>query len=166
MSSQQLYQVLHDTAIEVIKSNDAVPVENGTPTVNRDRIFAVRTPDFHQTWGPHYFATANNHGSRTTDQFIDHMMVLIPFLENWTIEIMDVFVDVTKFSAVVKTHFHMTPSGPGPKEDRTLLNDIVWFVQMTEDGKKAVSAIEYVDAGSAAAIKEKIMAGRAAAMAS
>lgn len=153
------YQSLKETATEFVLSTNPVHNPDGTISVDRTRMLAVRSPTFLQSWGPHYFAVARGFEQpRDLDGFITHMQGMLPKLEDWKIEIREVIVDEVERKASLRTYFCMTVKGKGTVEGRTVRNDVTWFLEMVDDGRQVEKATEYVDAGASTVIGEKIKA--------
>lgn len=96
--------------------------------------------------------------ARDLDGFIAHMQQMIPRLKDWQIEIRESTIDEQEKKAALRTYFRMTVKGKGSREDRTIRNDLVRLLDLTDDGNKVERATEYVDAGASAVIGEKIRA--------
>jgi hypothetical protein len=160
MASANLYDTLHATATEFVISE--LPETAGGKTISRARILATRTASCKTTWGPRYFVKPRPYfqGEMTNEEFLSHLEGMIKQLETWKIEIGSIVIDEKKLQAVVQADYFMTPAGTGPKESRTVVNDIVWFLRFTGDGKFVDEAKEYVDVGASEAIREIIMAAK------
>jgi len=156
------YETLRATAIECVQSASPILAPDGEIAIDKSRISAVRAPSCTHSWGPHYFALSRFPKTRSTNDFITHMERMIPNLETWAISIQDVVVDQERRVATLRTYLFMTPKGLGSKKERTIMNEELWYVTMTEDGKKVQSAEEYVDSEASAAVLKKMRAGKEA----
>lgn len=68
---------------------------------------------------------------------------MTPHLESWDIKITDVMVDETRQMACVRASYFMEAKGIGEQEK--VENDLIWWLQMEEDGKKVEKAVEFID---------------------
>jgi hypothetical protein len=159
-SSSSLYDVLTATATEFVNSTG--PRAPGTNEMNGPRMLEVRTADCKATWGPLYLVKARPSLEQAKDNeaLLEHMEGITSRLETWSIEIGRIIVDERKLEAVVQADYHMIPVGAGSKEERTVVNDIVWFLSFSDDGRKVATAKEYVDIGASAAIAEIMNASK------
>ncbi|KAK3077718.1 hypothetical protein LTS18_009488 [Coniosporium uncinatum] len=157
MSGSSLYQTLLRTAHDFVLSTEPLP-DTSPLSPSKDRILAHRTPDMLTTWGHKHFVaqTPPLQGAKTTDEFLSHMSMMLPSLENVRIQVVSVIVDEVQKKAAVVSMFYMTPKGEGDSESRTVENEVLWQLQMTEDGGKVESAVEYVDPVASKRIGELI----------
>ena len=111
-------------------------------------------------WGPTYFTIARPgfQKPKDNDAFVQHMKSMTPKLETWGIGIKHLVVDEKQRTAAAFTEHYMTVKGSGSKESRTVQNDVIWFIKMTQDGNLVEQATEYVDEGASTALGEKIKA--------
>ena len=71
------------------------------------------------------------------------METAIPLMERWDVTVTDVIVDVEKRKTVVRSSYWMQAKGEGKK---VVEDDIVWFLNMDDDGGKVRMAVEFKDA--------------------
>ena len=111
-------------------------------------------------WGPTHFTIARPGFQKPKDNaaFIQHMESMTPKMETWSIAIKHLVVDEKQRIAVGFTEHYMTVKGPGSKESRTVQNDVIWSMNMTQDGRLVEQATEYVDGGASTALGEKMKA--------
>lgn len=146
-----MYTRLRDTAVAFIHSSDMDPK---TGQLDKDRIIAIRTADYRHRWGHNYFKSDKpglNH-TLDIDAFIEHLESMSPNLKSVQTKVPDIFIDETRKAATVRSSFYMTPSGA----DETIENDIVWLLEMDQDGEKVASAIEFIDVAAAKGIGELV----------
>jgi hypothetical protein len=78
--------------------------------------------------------------------------------QTWHIDIVSVAADVENHSAVVRAVFHMQA-----KNDAEVIeNEILFWCQMDESGRKVVESTEFVDPTALMALKPKLEAAKAA----
>ena len=153
--SMSLYDKLHDTAKSWILSTS--PVTPGNNQQDHEHILSHLTPDAKIEWGHANFLSTAPHlqGSKTGQEFIDHLSKMAPMLETWTIDVADVCVDVERKSAVVRADFYMYAKG----DPDAVRNEILFWVYMEEKGEKVLKSTEFIDPTAAGALKAKMMAG-------
>jgi len=130
------------------------PLEPGTNTApSPERIKAIRTPGFRQSWGPSYFAAKRFPEPKSVDEFIVHMNGLLPSLDTWKNEIKDRTIDEGNMKATVLLYIYMIVKGNAEVHLRTVRMDVVWMLKFAKGGKLVEMATEFVDAGASEAIK-------------
>lgn len=88
---------------------------------------------------------------------------MAPKLKTWTIDITDMAVDVEKRSVVVRADYGMFPAGYAEGEEAAkVVNEIVFWLEMTEDGGKVVRQTEFVDASATVELGRLMRAAAAA----
>lgn len=140
MSTSTLYNTLKATAKEFIDSMDVNP---STFSFDRTRVLACRTSDYQQSYGHNLFVSGKPDYQRglDIDQLISHLDEAVPLFEAVGGEVTDIYVDESRKSVVARTSIVLTPKGMS----ETVENDIVWFLEMDESGKKVRKAKEFMD---------------------
>jgi len=153
-TSMSLYNKLHETAKSWVLSTSAVTP--GTNEQDHAHVLSHLSPNAIIEWGHAHFLSSASHlqGSKTGQDFIDHLSKMTPMLETWTTEVADVSVDVEKKSAVVRADFYMQAKG----DPEAVRNEILFWVYMDEQGEKVVKSTEFIDPTAAGALKVKMMA--------
>lgn len=64
-------------------------------------------------------------------------------------------VDEVGRRAVVRASYCMMAKGA----DEVVVNDLVWFLDMDEEGGRVVRSIEFIDGAAAGALREKMKKG-------
>lgn len=150
-----LYSKLHNTAKSWVLSTS--PVTPGSNKQDHGHILSHLTPDAKIEWGHANFLSTAPHlqGSKTGQEFIDHLSSMAPMLETWKIDVSDVCVDKERKSAVVRADYYMYAKGDAD----AVRNEILFWVYMNEEGEKVVRSTEFIDPTAAGALKAKMMAG-------
>jgi len=161
MSSPGLYQTIRKTAHAFVDATD--PTTPGTNETNPDAIRALCASDCVLDWGHATFVSTAPpvQGKHSTQSFIDHMGGMTPKLETWRTEVASIVVDVEQKSAVVRAMYYMTPKGKGSREERTVLNELLYWFVMDEAGAKIVRSTEFIDPVAAQRIGALIKAQEA-----
>lgn len=151
MSTSSLYNSLKATATEFVHSTD---MDSSTHNLNTDRILAIRTSDFQQSWGHNLFISSEPglQGSHGTEKFMTHLATMVPHLDFVRTKVTDTFVDELRKSIVVRSSFLIKAKGV----EETVKNDIVWFLEMDESGRKIRRAKEFIDSVASARLGELI----------
>ncbi|KAF2188646.1 hypothetical protein K469DRAFT_565198 [Zopfia rhizophila CBS 207.26] len=150
-SSSPVYETLHATALEFIRSQDQDPTS--ASRINTDRLRAICSRnDFQHSWGHHYFTTTNPTLSNThdVDGFIAHLNSMLPRLESWDTKISSIIIDEVEKMAVVRVSYFMLVRGANEPVE----NDLVWFLTMDEEGRKVIRSIEFIDAAASSKLRE------------
>ncbi|KAF2475877.1 uncharacterized protein BDR25DRAFT_278606 [Lindgomyces ingoldianus] len=152
-SASTMYKTLHSTAIEFIRSQDQ---DVSTPTcMNNDRIRAIRAESgFQHSWGHNYLVSTKPGLSSVldVDGFIAHLSTMLPHLESWDTEITDIMIDELRLMAMVRGSYYMRAKGA----EVVVENDLIWFLTMSEDGKKVAKSVEFIDVAASQKLKEII----------
>jgi hypothetical protein len=162
-TASSLYTTLHTTALAFIDAQTQDP--SCALRMDFDRIRGVVTPDFTHSWGHNYAVSLSPHiqGTSTFDQFISYLGTMLPRLESWETNVTDVLVDEMKRTVVLRISFMMEPKrggeGKGDKGE-VVENDLVWILEMDEQGKKVRGSREFVDGVAAGRIRELLMGGK------
>ncbi|KAF2704277.1 hypothetical protein K504DRAFT_495012 [Pleomassaria siparia CBS 279.74] len=154
-TASPLYKTMHATAIEFIESQTLDPTQ---PTrMSTSRIRAIRSPNFTHSWGHNYHVsiTPPLRGTLSVDDFIAHLESMTPRLESWDTIITDMIVDEAKLSVVVRASYHMHAKGAEEKVE----NDLVWFLDMEQGGKRVQKGMEFIDAMAGARLRELMQGG-------
>ncbi|KAF2720823.1 hypothetical protein K431DRAFT_285517 [Polychaeton citri CBS 116435] len=151
-STVDLYGKLTSTARQFVEATS--PRTLGTNEINYDGIRALAAPGFFMTWGPKTFVSTRPglQQPRAIDEFLEHMEGMCPHLDTWEIEVYDVTTDVSSRAASVRANFYMKPKG-----QEKVLNDIVFFLKMNEEGTLVTEGCEYLDGEASRIIQERIV---------
>jgi len=76
-------------------------------------------------------------------------------LETWEIVPTSMCMDTEKRTVVMRADFFMQ----APEGQERLLNDIVFWLTMTEDGEKVREAVEFIDPVASAELAERMKKG-------
>jgi ketosteroid isomerase-like protein len=99
------------------------------------------------------FTTPPLQGTKTGEEFADHLAAMAERLHTWDIHATQVIVDERQRSVVVRGDFRMTPI-PG----ETVVNDVVIIMSMDESGERLVECTEFVDPVAAGEIRRLMVA--------
>ena len=153
---QALYDALAACAQGWVTST--MPKTPHTNDLNVDNILSYLSPSAQISWGHTTFVSSKPglQGTKSPNEFIQHLTSMSPNLATWRIELTDVVVDVRKKSAVVRADFHMLVKGEGVEP---VLNDILFWVGMeeTEEGVKVIKSIEFIDPTAGAELGKTMM---------
>ncbi|TID16438.1 Vacuolar amino acid transporter 3 [Venturia nashicola] len=160
------YETIKTTATTFILANNPSP----TNTPQKSLLNSLVSPSFTISFGHKYFTSTTPHLQHPLDfdGFMAHQMRMTPLLARWRAVVKDCFVDVEKGVAVVVSEFFMTPrrggkgGGDGDGNEETVVNEIVWFVEV-EEGGVVGRVVEWVD-GVAAGRLGEIFRGEAGGM--
>lgn len=119
-----------------------LPRTPGSNDPDSDAILSHLDRSCRINWGHDYFVSTNPRlqGERTGEEFVAHMSGMAPALQTWKIEITNICVDVKTRSAVVRADFQMVP-----RNADAIVNDIIFWMMMDEDGEKIRRCTEFVD---------------------
>lgn len=133
-----------------------LPHPRGTNTVDRAAILANLAASYKHDFGHSYFVATRPplQGEKDGPGFVAHMSGMAPALQTWDIRVTQRCVDAARRSAVVRADFYMTPRG-----GETVVNDIVFWMQMDESGEKLVRVTEFVDPVASAELGARMKAG-------
>ncbi|KAK3713530.1 hypothetical protein LTR37_008488 [Vermiconidia calcicola] len=156
MADQSMYDKLAATAKAHLHA--CRPVTPGSSDPDPEAIKAHLSPSFHIDFGHKFFVSSTPplQGEKTADGFIAHMTGMAAKLQTYTLDILDVCVDVEKRTVTQRVEFHMVPKG-----GEEVLNDIIFWMVMDESGEKVVRITEFVDAAAAAELAKRMQAGSA-----
>ncbi|KAK6331477.1 hypothetical protein TWF730_004559 [Orbilia blumenaviensis] len=153
-SATELYQTIHATCIKFFKSVSRNP-EN-PKVIDIEAVKAVRTSDFIQTFG-HRFMVSHHPEYQTPvtlDTLIGQLGVVSPLLNLWDMEIEDIFIDEGRRKALVRSTVELQAEG---QDKPVIKNDMVWILDLTDDGGKVRKAIEFEDSMAADAFKKTLV---------
>jgi hypothetical protein len=159
-SPSDLYDQITTTAQRFLHALNPDPIDSNR--VNAARILANLSPDFRMSWGHATFVRGKPalQGAKSGPEFVEHMRAMTPGLETWRNEITQRVVDPVQRTAVVRADFWMVPRGEGTREERTVLNEILFTFEMDARGEKVVAAVEFVDPVATAEIGRLMAAER------
>lgn len=151
--SSSLYDRIYATAAEAIHSLDRP--ENSSTHFDEERLRAIRSPTFKASWGHKYMTTLNPVLSQELDfdGFVRHLNRMAPALETRDNRIRDIWVDVNRRSAVVRALLALKVTGV----EGLIEQDMLWVMQMNEDGSLVDHAIEYLDGMAAEKLRAAIV---------
>ena len=154
MADNTLYDKLETTARAHITS--CLPQTLGSNDANAEAILSHLAPDFRMDWGHSFFVSTKPglQGEVTGEGFVSHLTGMAPLLETWSIEIMNVSVDVEKRNVVVRADYHMVPKG-----GEEVLNDIIFWMVTDEGGTKLRKCTEFVDPVASAELAKRMKGG-------
>lgn len=148
MAPSEFYQTVEKTATSFILATG--PKNPSTNDLDLDLIRSyLDTESFKASWGHSYFVGTKEglQGQKSADEFLHHLETMSPHLGTWRIDIQSTVVDTEKCEVFVRVDFHMAAKGykaeDGP--DGAVVNDILFWVGLTKDGKKVTSVVEFVD---------------------
>jgi len=123
-----------------------------------ERFYANLAPDFRFSWGHNFFVSKTPFLQHPVDGegFVKHQSAIAPSLATWWIEPTKTCVDVEQRSAVLRGNFYMVAKG----QSEPVVNDIIFWVEMDEEGKKVVKAMEFIDPTASAELGERIKASK------
>jgi hypothetical protein len=149
------YVRLHNTALAFIDAHTQDVRQSSR--VDFDRIEATVAPDFQHKWGHNYAVSMNLRiqGTHSFTSFTKHLEAMLPNLESWETTIADVIVDEMKNTVMLRVSFWMVVKGAKD----TIEHDLLWVLEMAEQGEKVKSSTEFIDAIAAARLKEIMMSG-------
>jgi hypothetical protein len=158
MTEACTYSVLSGTAKDWVLSTQ--PKTPGSNNPDYDHIRHLLSSNAVLRFGHKHFVSTAPHLQRdeSPDDFINRLKSMSAFLQTWHIDIVSVAADVENHSAVVRAVFHMQA-----KNDAEVIeNEILFWCQMDERGRKVVESTEFVDPTALMALKPKLEAAKAA----
>ena len=158
MTEPSNYAVLSGTAKDWVLSTQ--PKTPGSNNPDYDHIRDMLAPNAVLRFGHKHFVSTAPHlqHDESPDDFVNRLKSMSAFLETWNIDIVSVAADVENHSAVVRAVFHMQA-----KDDPEVVqNEILFWCQMVEKGRKVVESTEFVDPTALMALKPKLEAAKAA----
>ena len=157
MSDTSFYEKLAATAKGFVLSTS--PKRSGTNEPNPEAILATLSPDAEFTWGHTFFVgmTPMVQGTKSGQGFVDNMSGIASRLGTWDIKVNDeeVVVDEKKREVIVRASFSMQAKGQEP-----VLNDIIFWLKITEDGEKVQKVKEFIDPTANAELGKRIAASQ------
>lgn len=138
------YDTLMSTAEKFVHMTSFTPSDNG---VNESKIRALCADNYTQSWGHDYFVSSKPHLNHTLDLngFLGHLNTISPKLASADAEITDISVDERQRKVIVRATYKLQPKGsPEPG-----VNDLVWILKLSEDGRKVESGKEFIDGEAA-----------------
>jgi hypothetical protein len=153
MTQESVYKKLEATAKEFVLSTS--PKTPGTNETDAERFLAGLAPSFHIHMGHKYFVSTAPALQSHLDgpAFLEHQGGMAKKLQTWDIKPTNTCVDVEKKTAVVRADFYMSALGHEP-----VLNDIVFWITMSDDGSKVVDACEFVDPMAVGELRRRMAA--------
>jgi hypothetical protein len=147
------YEQIKSAATTFILANN--PLQEGTNEPNIEKLRSTSASTFSISFGHSYFTSTRPalQSTHDFDGFIAHQKKMTPLLSTWKAEVKDVYVDVERKTAIVTSEFHMTPRMKESSKSETVVNEIVWFLEVDEEGL-VTKATEWVDAAAAGRLGE------------
>lgn len=154
MVAQSQYDILDQTARAWVTSTR--PKTPGSNDPDYDHIRSLLAPDAILRFGHMHFVSTAPHLQRDEgpEDFINRLKSMSPALQTWQIDIADVNVDMERKSAVVRAVFHMQAKS----DPEVIQNEILFWCQMDEKGKKILQSTEFVDPAALQALGPKLKA--------
>ncbi|KAK6515755.1 hypothetical protein TWF281_004345 [Arthrobotrys megalospora] len=155
-SASDLYKAIHATCIKFFKSVSRNPAN--PKSIDIEAVKAVRTDDFVQTFGHRFMVSYHPEYQSpvTLDSLITQLGAVSPLLRLWDMEIEDIIVDERSRRAVIRSTVELQAEG----EDKPVIkNDMVWILDLTDDGEKVKKAIEFEDSVASDAFKKTMLPG-------
>lgn len=133
-----------------------LPKTPGSNEVDGEAILSNLAPEYKHDFGHSYFVSTKPplQGAKDGNGFVTHMSGMAPMLQTWDIKVTNTCVDAERRSAVVRADFFMTPKG-----GEMIVNDIIFWMNMDESGKKLVKLTEFVDPAASAELGARMRAG-------
>jgi len=153
-TAASIYDELAQTAENHMRA--VLPKTPGSNDVDSAAILSNLASNYRQDWGHSYFISTRPplQGERDGQGFVDHMSGMAPMLETWSIDVTNTCVDTEKRSVTVRADFHMKP-----KNGDEVLNDIIFWMNMDETGRKLIKVTEFVDPIASAELGARMKAG-------
>jgi hypothetical protein len=147
------YVQLHTTALAFIDAQAQDSTQ--TPCMNFDRIEALCTPDFQHSWGHNYAISLNPRlqGTHSFLLFTKHLEAMLPNLDSFENTVTDVTIDEVQRKVVLRMSFWMLAKGA----EEPVENDLLWVLEMDEEGKKVRRSKEFIDGVAAGRLKELML---------
>ena len=152
------HAVLSGTAKDWVLSTQ--PKTPGSNDPDYDHIRHMLAPNAILRFGHKYFVSTAPHlqHDESPDDFVDRLKSMSAFLQTWHIDIVSVAADVENHSAVVRAVFNMHAKN----DPEVVQNEILFWCQMDESGRKVVESTEFVDPTALMALKPKLEAAKEA----
>lgn len=153
------YDTMTSTAEKFVHMTDFGPADNG---LDETKVRELCTDNYKQSWGHDYFASTKPHLNHELDLngFIGHLNTMCPRLAHSAAVITDMSIDERQRKAVVRATYKLHPKGASEAG----LNDLVWILKLTEDGRKVQSGKEFIDAEAAKRLGQLMQAANAPAL--
>ncbi|KAF2035238.1 hypothetical protein EK21DRAFT_54924 [Setomelanomma holmii] len=150
--ASEAYAQLHDAALKFINAQAQDPAH--PKRMNFEWIESLVAPDFQHSWGHNYAVSKSPpiQGRHSFQSFTQHLETMLPNLESWETTVTGIAVDEIRKKVVLRITYLMRVKGTGTAEDRQVENDLVWSLEMNEEGKIRKST-EFIDAIAAGRIK-------------
>jgi hypothetical protein len=151
-----MYTTIHSTALAFI---DAQAQDASQPLrMNFNHIEELCASDYQHLWGHNYTVSQNPRlqGIHSFSNFTKHLSAMLPNLKSWETTVTDVTVDEVNKAVFLRVSFWMVPKGA----EETVENDMLWKLEMSDDGKKVRKSTEFVDGIAAGRLKEIMMRGK------
>ena len=137
-----LYDTIAATVDKYTKAYN--PAQPGTNIPDRGAILSLVTPDFLIHYGHEALVASQPPLQHPEDgeAWMDHWRGITQMFDTWTTERTDLFVDVRRKSAIVRSRYTLV------KGEAKVINDMVQFMNMNESGEKVREIVEFIDARS------------------
>nr|POF12825.1 hypothetical protein CFP56_09976 [Quercus suber] len=159
MAPSEFYQTVENTATSFILAT--CPKDPGANELDHAEILSyLETETFRASWGHSYFVDTKPglQGRKSADEFVQHLEAMSPHLGAVRMEIQSTVVDTEKREVFVRVDFHMAAKGYKAQDgkDGAVVNDILFWVGLTKDGKKVTSVVEFVDPVASQELAERM----------
>ncbi|CAK4032823.1 Hypothetical predicted protein [Lecanosticta acicola] len=147
------YDKLASTATNFITA--CAPKSPNSNTPDAEAILGILAPDARLQWGHKTFIASSPwlQGHRTPQEFVQHMSGMASKLGTWKPSVTNTIVDVRKRRVMLRADFHMTA-----QNGTTVLNDIIFIIDVDESLEKIVTVTEFIDPKAAELLREAIQA--------
>jgi len=158
MAEASNYTTLAGTAKDWVMSTQ--PKTSGKNDPDYDHIRHLLAPNAILRFGHKHFVSTAPHlqQDESPDDFVDRLKNMSALFETWNIDIVSIAADVENRNAVVRALFHMQAKN----DTEVIHNEILFWCQMDESGRKVVESTEFVDPTALMALKPKLEAAKAA----
>jgi hypothetical protein len=155
-NASALYVQLHMTALAFIDAQ--AQTTDAESRMSFDQLESLCAPNYQHSWG-HNFATSLSprvQGTHSFTQFKAHLEVMMPNLKSWDTTVTDITVDELRKKVVLRASFFMVAKGAQLQVE----NDLLWMLEMDEEGKRIQKSVEFIDGIAAGKLKEMIEKNR------
>lgn len=146
-----MYETIYKTAEGFCQSFKLDPQ---TGRLDADLILSYRSPGCRQVWGHTYSASRTPGLDQEIDNetFMSHIQSFFGSLQNVAWDVKGIYVDEQRRAATVRICCAMSPKGVQEVID----NDMLFVLEMDEEGKKIDRLIEYADPAAVGRLFELI----------
>ena len=136
------------------------PKTPGSNDPDYDHIRQLLAPKAVIRFGHSHFLSTAPHlqHDESPDDFVNRLKSMSALLETWNIDVVSIVADTEENSAVVRAVFHMQAKN----DPEVIHNEILFWCQMDEVGRKILESTEFVDPTALNALKPKLEAAKVA----